>query len=165
MHDEGSEMMDGLQQYVMSLIGAALICSVVKSLVGGASRFKEVTRVVCGVFMVITAISPLMVVKIPDFDSYIQPIFDTGWKISNDAVNASKAEMVDIIKGETSAYILEKANSRNVDIDVEVGVDEGVLVPTEVIIAGTVSPYDKALISKYIFETLNIPEDQQQWIG
>jgi hypothetical protein len=48
---------------------------------------------------------------------------------------------------------------------VEVGVDEEVLVPTEVIIAGTVSPYDKALISRYIFETLNIPEDQQQWIG
>ena len=31
---------------------------------------------------------------------------------------------------------MEKANSRNVDIDVEVGVDEEVLVPTEVIIAG-----------------------------
>ena len=158
-------MMDGLQQYVMSLVGAALICSVVKNLVGGASRFKEVIRVVCGVFMVITAISPLMAVRIPDFDSYIQPIFDTGWKISNDAVNASKAEMVDIIKEETRAYILEKANSRNVDIDVEVGLDEEVLVPTEVIITGRVSPYDKALISKYILETLNIPEGQQRWIG
>ena len=158
-------MMDGLQQYVMSLVGAALICSVVKNLVGGSSRFKEVIRVVCGVFMVITAISPLMAVRIPDFDSYIQPIFDTGWKISNDAVNASKAEMVDIIKEETRAYILEKANSRNVDIDVEVGLDEEVLVPTEVIITGRVSPYDKALISKYILETLNIPEGQQRWIG
>lgn len=164
MHDERDGLMEDLRQYILSLIGAALICSVVKNLIGSSSTSREVVRVVCGVFMAITALSPIVKIEIPDLTSYIQPFFSTATVISNNAVESSREDMAVIIKEETRSYILEKANSHNMDIDVEVDLDEEKLIPDGITITGSISPYDKALLSDFIRKTFDIPEGQQQWM-
>ncbi len=164
MHDERDGLMEDLRQYILSLIGAALICCVVQNLIATSSSSKEVVHIICGVFMAITALSPIVKIEIPDLTSYIQPFFSTATEISNNAAESSREDMAVIIKKETRAYILEKADSYNMDIDVEVDLDEERLVPDGITITGSVSPYDKVLLSDFIRKTFDIPEGQQQWM-
>lgn len=163
LHDERDGLMEDLRQYILSLIGAALICCVAKNLVGASGKSKEVIHIVCGIFMAITALSPIVKIEIPDLSSYVQPVFSTATEISHDAAESAKEDRADIIKEQTRAYILEKANSRNMDVDVEVTLDEENLIPSSITIIGSISPYDKAVLSDYIQKTFDIPEVQQRW--
>lgn len=157
-------MMEGFRQYILSLIGAALVCGVVKNLVGTCGKNEEIIHIICGIFMAITALSPVVRIEIPDLSSYVQPFFSTAAEVSREAKESSKEDQADIIKEQTRAYILEKANSHNMDVDVEVALDEESLVPRGITIFGSISPYDKTLLGNFIRKTLDIPEGQQRWV-
>ena len=164
LYDERGWVMDNLRRYIVSLICAALICSIVKILAGGIKASNIIINIVCGLFMMITVLSPVLDFEIPDLNSVFQPVYSEAVKISTDAMEASREDMAVIIKEETRAYILEKANLNNMDIDVEVKLDEQGLVPCGVTITGQVSPYDKTVLTNYIYRTLNIPEEAQKWV-
>ncbi len=156
--------MDNLRQYILSLICAALICSIIKILAGSTRGSSGILNVLCGLFMAITVLSPAVDFEIPDISLTFQSIYSDANKLSVAAMNNSKEDMAEIIKSETRAYILEKANLNNMDIDVEVKLDDQGLVPSGVIITGQVSPYDKTVLTNYIHRMLDIPEEAQKWV-
>ena len=164
MYDERRRMMDGLKQYVISLIGAALICSVIKCFLGRNGTLSAIINVVCGIFLAITAFAPVIDIQIPDLASYIEPISNTASRISQDATASTKEEMAVIIKDEIRTYILKKATTHNMDVDVEVNLDDEKLIPSDIVIKGRVSPYNKTVLNNYIQETLGIPEENLQWV-
>ena len=157
-------MMDGLKQYILSLIGSALICGIVKCFFGHKTKTKGIINLGCGLFLAITALSPVLDIDIPEISSYIVPISNMATEISQDAAEVSMWEMELIIKDEVSAYILEKASTLNMNIDVEVNLDDNRPIPCGVVIKGAVSPYDKAVLTDHILRTLDIPEENLQWM-
>lgn len=157
-------MMDELKQYILSLIGSALICGVIKCFFGDKAKTKGIVNIGCGLFFAITALSPVVDIDIPDIGSYIEPISNMATEISQDAAGASLSEMELIIKDEISAYILEKASTLNMNIDVEVNLDEYRHIPCSVVIKGAVSPYGKTVLTEYIQRTLDIPEENLRWM-
>lgn len=163
VYDERGGVMDSFRQYVLSLIASALICSIFKKILGVTGKPGSLTNVVCGLFMVITALSPVVNFDIPDFDSFTYPIFADAKKVSEAAAETAKADMCEIIKEEARTYVLEKAKSCNVDIDVEVSLDDEKLVPDRITVTGSVSPYDKTVLQDYICTTLDIPKERQIW--
>ena len=164
LYDERGWVMDNLRSYIVSLICSALICGIVKILAGSIKASIFIIYIVCGLFLMITVLSPALDFEIPDLNSAFQPVYSEAVKISEDARDASREDMAVIIKEETKTYILEKANLNNMDIDVEVKLDEQGLVPCGVTITGQVSPYDKTVLTNYIHRMLNIPEEAQEWV-
>ena len=155
--------MDGLRQYILSLICAAFVCGVLKTLMRRSKSTTRLANIVCGLFLAITAISPIIDIQIPDFNTDISSVYKDAVEIASDGWRASQMDMAEIIKEETSTYILEKAKLHNMDVDVEVVLDDQD-VPKGVIISGAVSPYDKSVLGSYIDTMLNIPEEQQLWM-
>lgn len=164
MHDERRRVMDGLKQYVISLIGAALICSVIKCFLGRNGTIVAIIHVVCGLFLAITVFAPVLDIQIPNFASYVEPILNAANDISQEAAESTKDEMAVIIKDEIRTYILKKASAHNMDVDVEVNLDDEKLIPGDIVIKGLVSPYNKTVLNHYIQETLGIPEENLQWV-
>lgn len=156
--------MNELKQYIMSVVGAALVCGVIKSLVSGSGMKAAVVNMMCGLFVAITALTPVLKIEIPDLHNYINPISDTANEITQQAVTSTRQDMARIIMEEVRAYILEKANSLNMNIDVEVKLDDKELTPIGAIIVGSVSPYEKTVLGEYMERTLDIPEEKQQWM-
>ena len=149
MYYERTGVMDGLRQYILSLICAAFICSVLKTLLRRSKSATSIANIVCGLFLAITAISPIIDIQIPDINTDISSLYKNAAEISMDGWCMSQMNMAKIIKEETSAYILEKAKLHNMDVDVEVILDDQD-VPNGVIITGAVSPYDKTVLESYI---------------
>ena len=71
-----------------------------------------------------------------------------------------------IIKGETEAYILDKAASLGVELEVDVLLEDMYpMAPKTVRLSGSVSPYVRNRLQNIIAEELGISKENQIWIG
>jgi len=98
-------------------------------------------------------------------EAYLSRIQYSAEGIAEDGSKMALDAMADIIKQQSESYILDKALSIGAKIDVNVKMsDDNPPVPKEVILSGSVSPYDKQVISHYITANFGISEENQQWI-
>ena len=155
--------MDSIRQYILSISAAALLCSIVKALVGKKTGNGMVVELICGTFMAVTLLSPWLDWNIQDITLYTDGIKSDAATISELAQERTEAEIRKIIKDESEAYILDKASSMEMDITVEVILQETDPIPVCAVIAGNVSPYNRTVLSQYIENTLAITEDAQVW--
>jgi len=156
--------MSSLKQYLLSVIICAIVCSVISCFFKKKSANGMTIQLLSGIFMTITIISPLMKVQLPDLNIYYDSIYHDALQITNDAKYQTRNHTSQIIKENTEAYILVKADSMNADITVDVVLDQSdPPIPVEVYINGTVSPYEKSVLSEYIQTNLNITKENQIW--
>ena len=155
--------MDNIRQYILSVTTAALICSIVKKLTGKKSANGTVVDLICGAFLAVTLLSPWLDWNIQDISIYTNTIKLDASCIANQAQEKREEEMRTIIKKETETYILDKASSMEMDIEVEIMLQESMPIPAAAVITGHVSPYAKAELSRYIKDTFAITEDAQIW--
>ena len=153
--------MEALRQYSISVVAAALLCSLVMGLMPGG-RVKQIIKVVCGLFLAYTV---------------LQGLTGTDWKMpslmdvtSDDARQAAalgeslgEDAMAQIILEQTRAYILDKATALGLTLEVEVTLDES-LVPRTVTLRGQAAPYERRQLQSTIALKLGIPKEKQQWI-
>lgn len=82
-----------------------------------------------------------------------------GTKLADDARR-------EIIKAEAEAYILDKAGSYGLQLEVCVTLrEDDIPVPESVCIAGAVSPYARTRLEILIENELGIPKERQLWTG
>ena len=156
--------MENIRAYLLSIVTASFICSIVISLLPKDSAQKGLIRMICGLFLAMTAISPFSNFRtknINDFWTDIQTESDVvtmrGESMANDAYN-------NIIKEKSEAYILDKASVMGLNIDVEVTLSDTVpSSPYSVEVTGAISPYYKNKLQEIIANDLAIPEDRQIW--
>ena len=152
--------MDGVRSYLLSVIAAAIVCSIILRLFGKNDRYTAVLKSICGIYMLITVAAPFArfdysQVNIPQrYYNDAQLAVDEGIRYGND-------EMVRYITDTVATYILEKGKSLGADIAVDVSLDS--LTPNAVVITGAVSPFVKKELSVWIEENLGIPLEAQQW--
>ena len=154
-----------LREYILSLIAAAIICAIVACLVSGNTITGKMLRLLSGILMLITAITPLATISFHNISTFFDDInfaadayVSEGERIANDEFSA-------IIKGQSEAYILDKATRMGLEIAVEVELDGGNnSIPRQIRITGEISPYEKGLLSEFITDNLGIPKECQQWM-
>jgi cell division protease FtsH len=79
-------------------------------------------------------------------------------------IDEEKKELEEIIKTKTQAYVLDKADSLGLDLEVEITVDNSELpVPVSVVLTGAAAPYAKARLSNIIANDLAVPKEAQIW--
>ena len=155
--------MDDIRQYLLTIICAAILCAVVLRIFDKNSVNNSVLKLLTGIFLSITVISPLTDIKIQDITYEL-----TGF--SNDAelfvAQSSRdvnSQLCGIITQETEAYILDKARSLGVAMEAEIVLSDDEYKPQSVIIRADISPYAKFKMQQIIAEDLGIPKEMQIW--
>lgn len=157
--------MEVITEYLLSITGAGILCAVVRTLIGSRCTSGKLIQAVCGVFMAITVFAPLVNFRFHDFDGYFKEIQYSAEGIVEDGTKMASEAMAEIIKQQSESYIMDKATTIGANIRVQVKMtDTNPPVPKEVILSGSISPYDKKMISQYIIMNLGISEENQQWI-
>lgn len=155
--------MEGVREYLLGVIAAAILCSILSQLAGKEGFLGAVMKLLCGIFMVLALVAPITKIRISP-----NKIF-SGISLQANAITASAAEssresMAAIIKEQTQAYILDKANSQGVNLSVEVMLsDAEIPEPIGVKLSGNVSPYAKKILSQAIENDLGIATEAQIW--
>lgn len=155
--------MDAIRSYLLTVTGAALVCAVAQKIpIKGAS--SAVIKLLCAVFMTLTALSPLVNLELPRLEAVTGDIWSAAQDTASMGENLSRDAMAQIIKEQSEAYILDKAADLGVSLSVSVSVSTDALpVPERVWLQGSVSPYVKAELTDYMENQLGIDRKEQIW--
>ena len=137
--------MDAVRRYVMTLAAAAMLCALVKAIAPGHKGQEKILSLVCGIFLLATALGPLGLLRLPELsDPTAQARVEAG-QAAERAEEEAKQQMTAIISEEAVSYILDKAGDLGLELEVQVELDEN-LLPWSVRLQGAVSPYALSLI-------------------
>lgn len=155
--------MESIKEYLLGVIGAAILCSILVQITGEKSFLGTTVKLICGVFMLIVLVAPVTDIQIQPLKLFSDISLDAD-QITSAAVNSSRESVAGIIKEQTQAYILDKANACGVALSVEVILsDDEIPEPSSVILSGDVSPYNKKILTQTIENDLGIPSEAQIW--
>lgn len=156
--------MESIKTYLLSICGAAFICAVINGFWSKKS-YGALGKLMTGLFLALSILQPLSKADIQIQNDYFLR-FDHE---SQKAIQAGKEESIsalcELIKENTAAYILQRAQSLHVQITVDVAVAQGdVPIPEMVYITGNIAPYAKQQLQEMIENDLGIPKENQIWI-
>ncbi len=150
--------------YLISVCTCAIVCSVLTRILGSKGMVSAVVKMLCGIFMTVTVISPLLNISVRNLNDYTLNFQQDAEHVVGDGKQSAKEELASIITEQTCAYILDKANSMNVNLQVQVSLSEDdIPLPNSVTLKGNASPYAKQVISAWITSELGIPVEEQTW--
>lgn len=156
--------MDGIRQYIFTVLAAAIITSLFVCLAGKQQATAGLVKLIGAVFISINVMSPFISLQLQDVSDYMQSL-----KLdANDIIAEAKSEVIDqtvsVITEKTQTYIKDKAAAYGASITATVGIsDPDLLVPDTITIEGAVSPYIKQILQEVITNDLGIGEDKQTW--
>lgn len=158
--------MDAVKQYLLSVICASIICACIRLLLPKKQGGSKAANMLCGIFLVITVISPLIEIRLDDWTHYTESLsFDASSIVDSASLDREEAYRQSIMEL-TQAYILDKAENFAPELSVEVTLSEqDPPVPCAVTIEGQISPQAKEELQAVLELELNIPKEAQTWIG
>ena len=146
------------------MISASAIVAILCTFFGDKGGVSEILKVICGIFLTLVVINPLVKLDFSAVLNYLEYVNIEGMEAASAGENMAREAEGDIIKSRVQAYILDKADSCGVQLDVEVILDQD-NIPVSVELSGRISPNAKAQISEMITENLGITKEHQLWIG
>lgn len=157
--------MDSMQEYAVSIIVVAFICSVLLGALQNSAA-KGIIRVICGMVMTIAVAAPLCHIDLSfpgRFDTTVaaeaSAAAEEGKVISHEAWRG-------IIKQETESYILDKAKELGAGISVEISMSNGdPPLPEGAVIFGQVTPHVKRQLQEILQTQLGIAKESLEWTG
>lgn len=156
--------MDAVKQYLITITAASIMSGFIIALTDKKGTSGSIVKLLTGIFLSITVISPLVDIQWEQIELFP----DTIQADAKDAVEYGKrikaAALADSIKQQTQAYILDKADSLGLNLEVEVTLNEDdPPLPISVELKGDVSPYAKNRLSALLENDLGIPKERQLW--
>lgn len=156
--------MDDLREYLLSVIGAVMICAIITRFVNGSDTLRTLTKLLCGLFIVYTAIKPLPIINLSGISAITSRYSVEAQTSAQLGIDMSSDVLRQSIKEQTQAYILDKAKTLKADLQVEVELSEDdIPVPMRVSIIGKVSPNAKKQLTAMIEKDLGINMEYQRW--
>lgn len=155
--------MDSLRQYVVSVVCAALIFSLLSGLTS-KGHTKDLVRFLCGLFLTITVIQPISRLDINSLIEFSVPYTMEAEEAALTGEIMAGNTVTDIIKAESEAYILDKAKQLHAELEINVTLsDEQIPVSAE--INGQISPYAREKMETILETDLGITKENQIWTG
>lgn len=157
-------MTQAVREYLLSLVAAALLTTLVRSCLpeGGV---KRVAAAVCGLLLMLCALSPLLRLQPEDIAQAISRI-QMESETMRTGVEVKNRELVSqIIMQNTQTYILDKADSMGLSIQVSVEMDDSGAYPypCRATLRGICTEAQRLRLSQWIEENLGIPAERQDW--
>ncbi len=153
--------MEQIREYILGIVLVSLICSLLSALVGSDGAVGACIKLLSGLVICITVLSPLLsgtiVLPLPELNGNSMDAVSAG-------IEHSAADMKEIIKDRTQAYIMEKANSLGVSVSVDIQLSEqSPYIPVGITVDGSTSPYARQILAGMISDDLGIPLEEQTW--
>ena len=149
-----------MTKYLLSVIAAAMVTGILKSIGGKSRSFGWIG----GLFLTLVVLQPLAGFDFSDLTVYMEEFTQEGRQMA--AIGASQGDEAyrSVIKAELESYILDKAQTLEAGLKVEITLDhEG--LPEEVRLFGAITPSGKAQLAQILEEELAIAKENQIWIG
>lgn len=157
--------MDTIHQYVIAIISAAIVCSVIKGIVGNGLS-HGIIKILCGSFLAFTFLKPISEVSFDSVFASMSLEIDEGDRLITEGQNASRAAIQKEITDRITKLIAQKAKDIGVEITVQVIYSEdSVPIPIALEITGEITPYARVQLSHYIRSEFGIGEEGIHWIG
>lgn len=157
--------MESVKQYVISVTAAAIVCGVLNTMLkkGG---MHALVKLLCGFILAFTFLNPIGKLELMSLPDNSKPEYPSGSDMAQEGELYARNSMAEIIKEQTRAYILDKANELDLNLDVEVYLSEGAIpIPESVRITGQLSEYARQKMEAYLEKDLGIPKENQIWTG
>ena len=160
-------MTEFLRDWIMSLVGAAVISAAAMSITPNG-RAKKTVRVVCGIVTIMAILSPLGKLEIPNLEDVVAGYRQEALAVSSQLDEVNKNIQRSIIESETASYISDKGKLLGLE-ELEVSVEvrwseEGYWYPVSAEIQGAIGTPDAVQnLEWYITTELGIQEDAIYW--
>ena len=150
-----------MRSYLISLCAAGILCGILSTIVPAKGSIGKVFKLLSGLFLLYTLISPLITLRLQDFSQYFDELaLDADLAVSIGTA-AAQEDTDRIITQRLQAYISDKASSLGADLIIDVTLQNS--IPSAVSINGPASPYVKNQLSKWITNNLGIEAEAQYW--
>lgn len=158
--------MESFGNYILSVVAVCIATSILPKFCSTNAASASIVRLICGIAISITVISPVLKLKLTDLTEYTSYIQADAAALVQAGADHTNEQLRTIITEKTCAYILEKASFYDCSINtVEVVLSsDPVPIPTTVQITGTYSPYIKNQLCGIIESNLGISKENQQWV-
>lgn len=154
-----------MRDYILGIVAAGVISAIVCCLVNGKTTSGKLIRMLSGILMAVTIITPITHISFRNIKNYWNDITLEADHFVKDGQQEAQTERNAIIKAQSEAYILDKATRMGLEIAVEVELDvNNDSVPSQITVTGRLSPYAKGVLSEYITDYLGIPKECQKWM-
>lgn len=154
--------MDSVKSYLLSVICGAIACALVSGLADKKGTIGALMKLITGVFLVFTVISPIASLEIEELSLFTADLQEEAAAAAALGQEISEESLAAYIKEEAEAYILDKATSLNAALTAEVTLGED-LQPESVILSGEISAYAKFRLETILEEDLGISKENQLW--
>ena len=145
--------MSGIKAYVFRIVIAAIVCGIASSLLKEKTASGKIVNLLCGIIMAITILSPVVSISFKKITSYYSSISYDAAQYVNDGKMAAQESIADIIKSQTEAYILDKANRMGLQIAVPDG--RGLMSGCDMVVTNSAIPDDNNELS--LAKQMDIP--------
>ena len=157
-------IMNTIGTYILSVIGAAIICAICKRLLSDNTPTASLSKLLTSLFLLYCVISPIRNIRLHD------PSFNFG-NLQQQAQQAADAGTIhaqnalrNSITARVQTYIEEQGKSLGTNLQVKVTLsDDPVPIPVAVHLYGDVSPYAKAQLQRIIASNIGIQKENQIW--
>lgn len=156
--------MDGIRTYLLSVVAASIISALALNVVGKKDTQYAVVKLLAGLFLSITVISPWIKIRLNSISDYFESFQTNAADAVSAGTLAADFALDEIIIEKTEAYILDKAISYGAKIEIDVTLsDTQPKAPTYAMIRGSVAPYVRQQLQKVLEDDLGIPKENQSW--
>lgn len=157
--------MNTIGTYILSVTAASILLSILLSLVDKKGTTHALLRLIGGLFLTFTIISPIANVDFNDLFEATWSFADHGNDIAAFGHEASQSELHSRIKQQCEAYILDKAASYQAQLEVDVVLSsDSIPTPHDVYLKGNISPSAKNALQQWIHDNIGIPKERQIWV-
>ena len=155
--------MRDLAEYIISVSAAALVCGILNSMMPKGAA-KEVLKLVSGLFLLFCVISPVSNLRLPELADIGESIREEAATAVADGEEMATESVRDSISQQLEAYILDKASSMGLDIEVEVFLkQDDSFLPESVTIRGSAAQQQKKELLEELTDALGITQEDITW--
>lgn len=155
--------MTGVAGYILTVTAAAMLTAVLRHL-AGKGAMGTMIRFLCGLFLALTILTPLLKLELPDLNDLFGTIQYDGRDAAAFGEDMADEAMRGLIKERVEAYILDKAALYGAVLTADVTLDRDG-IPVSVTLAGNVSADVRAALGRWMTEELGLKEEMQHWTG
>lgn len=156
--------MGGISAYLIRIVTAALLCSIIRILLGDKGTVGGIGKIMTGLYLAVTVIQPVAELSLENWEDYWDKLsVDASYAVQT-GTQLAQDELRSRIKASVEAYILDKAAIQAQELRIIVTLSENdPPVPCSVIVEGALSPAQKQSLTHVLENDLGIPKEAQQW--
>ena len=157
--------MEEIGQYLLRITAAAILCAMIRSLLGKEGTVAAMGKLLCGLFLAITVLTPWAGLGTVTFSALTGDVSMDAEEAVAVGENAARDALRASIKEGAEAYILDIAASLGAELTVEVTLTlDTPPAPGGARLEGKVSPYARTQLAELMTKELGIPKEAQQWL-